>query len=423
MRKRLVLNTLAAVMLTVCGFLASCVNGKGQVELKKVCGTMEGPLEEDTLPANVKEAMDKAVKFHQHEVMRDDANDVSVWSIGEIDQVASEGFGIVVVKGAKSTTFSQIRNAREPWAVYDSAAGDLWLTASVVWGTGVHVERLYRIRFQDDGTAYIAASIDPYEIQQTFCERLGYTTEGEQITLYIDQQPADTITNTVTDMGGFDEDALWVGEQISYDLSSGKPRVCVTPGVKFVTGLVLHYDDMPTLTAGITVDDKGAFTLSDIVVRKEDSFLSAIDRYLTDKIGKQYAEAEICVPFHTIIGADESNADDILVWGDFWVFNYNQVGDTLKTVSGGNHPGLFHVRKTETGFEVTSFDQVEDGAGNMESARKIFGEKFSDFQNVHSDDEAREQLRGDVLAEYVTKHNLSATMYQDQGWQAKELPH
>ena len=142
MRKRLVLNTLAAVMLTVCGFLASCVNGKGQVELKKVCGTMEGPLEEDTLPANVKEAMDKAVKFHQHEVMRDDANDVSVWSIGEIDQVASEGFGIVVVKGAKSTTFPQIRNAREPWAVYDSAAGDLWLTASVVWGTGVQVERL-----------------------------------------------------------------------------------------------------------------------------------------------------------------------------------------------------------------------------------------------------------------------------------------
>ena len=276
---------------------------------------------------------------------------------------------------------------------------------------------------RSSGTAFIAASIDPYEIQQTFCERLGYTTEGEQITLYIDQQPADTITNTVTDMGGFDEDALWVGEQISYDLSSGKPRVCVAPGVKFVTGLVLHYDDMPTLTAGITVDDKGAFTLSDIVVRKESSFLSAIDRYLTDKIGKQYAEAEICVPFHTIIGADESNADDILVWGDFWVFNYNQVGDTLKTVSGGNHPGLFHVRKTETGFEVTSFDQVEDGAGNMESARKIFGEKFSDFQNVHSDDEAREQLRGDVLAEYVTKHNLSATMYQDQGWQAKELPH
>ena len=164
-------------------------------------------------------------------------------------------------------------------------------------------------------------------------------------------------------------------------------------------------------------DDDSSVVVTDM------TYSHAINHYLTKEIGSQYLKGEYCVPIQNIVDVDDHNSKDILVWGDFWVFNYNQVGDTLKTVSGGNHPGLFHVRKTETGFEVTNFDQVEDGAGNMESARKIFGEKFSDFQNVHSDDEAREQLRGDVLAEYVTKHNLSATMYQDQGWQAKELPH
>ena len=94
---------------------------------------------------------------------------------------------------------------------------------------------------------------------------------------------------------------------------------------------------------------------------------------------------------------DERNAEDILVWGDFWVFNYNQVGDTLKCVSGGNHPGLMHISQTDNGFKVTAFEQVEDGSRNLPTAKKIFGEKFDAFQAIHSDEQKREKLRADVL--------------------------
>ena len=48
------------------------------------------------------------------------------------------------------------------------------------------------------------------------------------------------------------------------------------------------------------------------------------------------------------VEVDESDSADVRVWGDFWVFNYNISGDTLKTVSGGDHPGLFHLVKTGT---------------------------------------------------------------------------
>ncbi len=158
-----------------------------------------------------------------------------------------------------------------------------------------------------------------------------------------------------------------------------------------------------------------------VVVKEEASSISAIDRYLTNEIGKNYAEGEHCVPFHLIVAVDESNAEDILVWGDYWVFNYNQEGDTLKTVSGGNHPGLMHVRQTDAGFEVTGFDQVADGSDNLKSAKQIFGEKFDAFQAIQSDEQKREQIRAEVLAEYVKSHNLAATLYQDYGWPAKEL--
>ena len=59
-------------------------------------------------------------------------------------------------------------------------------------------------------------------------------------------------------MGGFDsEQPVWIGEQIQYDLSGTTPQLLVTPGIKYTTGLVLTYDDMPTLSASITLTDDG----------------------------------------------------------------------------------------------------------------------------------------------------------------------
>lgn len=114
---------------------------------------------------------------------------------------------------------------------------------------------------------------------------------------------------------------------------------------------------------------------------------------------------------------DERNSEDILVWGDFWVFNYNQVGDTLKCVSGGSHPGLLHIRQTEKGFEVTAFDQVEDGSRYLPTAKKtmvstnrLFGDKFDAFKTINSDEKNRERLRAEGLATYAKKNGLAVTL-------------
>lgn len=155
---------------------------------------------------------------------------------------------------------------------------------------------------------------------------------------------------------------------------------------------------------------------------QENTYLSAIDRYLVEEIGKHYAQGEHCVPIRNIVAVDDSNAEDILVWGDFWVFNYNQAGDTLKCVSGGNHPGLIHICQTENGFEVNTFDQMEDGSSNLSSAKRIFGDKFDAFQAINSNKEDREKLRAEGLAKYVKKQGLSATTYEDYGWPVKQLP-
>ena len=144
---------------------------------------------------------------------------------------------------------------------------------------------------------------------------------------------------------------------------------------------------------------------------------------VTDKreCGSKYLEGQYCIPFQTVVAVDERNDEDILVWGDFWVFNYNLAGDTLETVSGGSHPGLMHIKQTDTGFEVTAFDQVEDGSRYMPSAKRIFGDKYDAFQAINSDEIRREKHRAEVLAHYVKKHEIPATKYKDYGWPAKNL--
>ena len=157
------------------------------------------------------------------------------------------------------------------------------------------------------------------------------------------------------------------------------------------------------------------------MVEKADCF-TAVNDYLVNEIGKNYTQSDVCIPYAYVVSTEESNPNDMLVWGDFWVFNYELAGDTLKTVSGGSHPGLMHVKKTGSGFEVIGFDVVEDGAGNMESAKKIFGDKFDAFWELNSNQEKREDMRVHYTADYVKKYNLSATMLQDFGWPAVKLP-
>ena len=176
-----------------------------------------------------------------------------------------DGCGVMVKNGSVSTIFPHIRHTREVQSKYNAKTGDLWLTSSAMEGTGVRVEWLYQIRFGDNDIAYIAFSVEPYDLQQQLCQRLGYSIDGEKITLWDGAREIATVTNTVTDMGGFDnEQPVWIGEQIGFDLSGSAPRLLVTPGVKFTTGLVLTYDDMPTLSAPLSIADDGTVSIGDL---------------------------------------------------------------------------------------------------------------------------------------------------------------
>ena len=156
--------------------------------------------------------------------------------------------------------------------------------------------------------------------------------------------------------------------------------------------------------------------------REEYGIITAIYRYFTDVIGPQYREGDVCVPLHTYMSIDASIPKDIQVLGDFWVYNYAYASDTLKTVSGGNHPGKMHLRQAPDGsYSVTSFEEVGDGSKFLPSAKRLFKNRLDEFLAVNSDVQRRERIRKDGLACYVAKNGLPVNFCQDYGREAKAI--
>ena len=151
----------------------------------------------------------------------------------------------------------------------------------------------------------------------------------------------------------------------------------------------------------------------------DDPAEAACYQYMAEVIGPQYAEAEISIPTVQIVHVDYTPEDEILMYGDFWVENYNVNGDVLECVSGGNHPGVMHVSKAD--YTVTAFDQVADGADFEDSAKELFGEHYDDFMSVYSDSDARNELRKITVSDYVNLNGLDVNYYQDYGWDPVEL--
>ena len=252
--------SLAILLVTV-----SCKN----TDIRSVSGVLDEKMQVASAPECVRQAMQNPVIDNRFEmILNDEQNHVAVWSLIHCsDEISAEGYGVVVKNGPTTTVFPDVLHGKNPTAFYDTNE-NLWLAAAVMEGTGTHVEQLHLLRFDSNGKATIANTIDPYDLQKAFIQHIGYSIDGKNITFYADNQPIHTATSTVDDMGGFYDEPVWIGEQIFYVLGDTL-RALVTPGVSFNVGKVLLYDDMPTVSADVILFDT-AVAIQNIRVEKDD---------------------------------------------------------------------------------------------------------------------------------------------------------
>ena len=145
---------------------------------------------------------------------------------------------------------------------------------------------------------------------------------------------------------------------------------------------------------------------------------AAVYQYMVEEVSKSYDKTDVSIPTVSIVHVDYAPEDEILVYGDFWIDNYNIKGDTLRDISGGNYPGVIHLSKD---YVVTAFDQVADGGDFDASAKELFGDYYDDFIAVYNDSDARAELRKATVSDYVHFNGLDVKQYKDKGWPAVEL--
>ena len=145
-------------------------------------------------------------------------------------------------------------------------------------------------------------------------------------------------------------------------------------------------------------------------------YMNAILDYMTETEARNFEAGDVMIPNFVIMGTDETNPDDIKVWGNFWVMNYDLEGDNLMMKNGGENPGLLHLKKTGTGYTVTGADMVGDGSNNAPDARRIFGTDEKLMRFYQNQDLVVDRNRADTIRRYVIRNGLNINSFQDYGW-------
>lgn len=159
----------------------------------------------------------------------------------------------------------------------------------------------------------------------------------------------------------------------------------------------------------------------------DDPVQAAVYQYLVEEVARNYdlPDGAVSIPVVQIVDEDvetDSDDDDAEVKGYFAVYNYVVEGDTLKMVSGGEHPGKMDLISVGSGYTVKEFEPVADGGAFEGSAKDIFEEKYDSFMSVYNDTDAKESLRQQIMADYVKANGLAVTKYQDEGWDPVDIP-
>ncbi len=154
-----------------------------------------------------------------------------------------------------------------------------------------------------------------------------------------------------------------------------------------------------------------AYMGNDPIMREICRYMVAIDLPAVSERG----ETEIPAP--VILKIDDSNPQDIKVWGNFWSYSYTQNGSTLTCEGGGEQPGIMHLAKTADGYIVIGFDGVRDGSYFTDDLRALCKGNLGLYQKfINNSEKEREEIRTTLIRDYVNYNDLDITNYQDFGW-------
>lgn len=160
--------------------------------------------------------------------------------------------------------------------------------------------------------------------------------------------------------------------------------------------------------------------LPEYVCTEDDPLLQGICEYLVSEHGNtDMMDGNVYIPVPVILKTEESG-QEVLVYGVFWDFWYEQKGDTLFCTRGGANTGRIRMIREGTSLTVSEFEKVRDGGDFIVDLKQLCGEDtrlYDTFLTKETREDLREQRRIHIISQYVSDNGLSVSSYQDSGWE------
>ena len=123
------------------------------------------------------------------------------------------------------------------------------------------------------------------------------------------------------------------------------------------------------------------------------------------------------IPVPCIVEIDDTDKNDIKVYGDFKIYGYEMFGTIFYTKNGSSNPGCFHLKDEDGEIKFVSYEFAEDGTDNYSSLLKICNDDEELVKEIFGIDEEVETDKRIYYAKmYAEENNLRLSGIKDFGW-------
>lgn len=154
--------------------------------------------------------------------------------------------------------------------------------------------------------------------------------------------------------------------------------------------------------------------LSGFIYTGDNGKIKAIYEYMKDEYNMFIEDNQICIPGY-VIYKEVEEADEILVFGNFWAYGYQLEGAILEAQSGYEMPACFHLKKDGDEYSVITVDRASDGSymEDIQNFTSGYPDVYDMFLTVDNDQRI-EAMR--VFVEmYVSDNNLDVAYFAEYG--------
>ena len=140
-------------------------------------------------------------------------------------------------------------------------------------------------------------------------------------------------------------------------------------------------------------------TKTNVTVKEDDKVLNAITSYMLDESKSLFGDGKfIEVPTPYIVSIDDSDENDIKVYGNFYIYGYELKNTIFYNVNGASQPGCFHIKIDDSIATVIKKEIAEDGSNNWSSLVRICnGDESLAKKILNPGDDLKEDIRIDAV--------------------------